>query len=126
MAKREATCCCGQLRVVCDRDPVLVTLCHCFECQKRTGSAFGIAAFFVDEAVAISGASTEFERQSDSGHAVMHHFCPDCGSTVYWKAHRKPGLTAVAVGTFSDPSFPPPTQAVYATDHRHPWVNLPF
>ena len=44
--RRTASCACGQLRVECDGDPVGVSLCHCTECQKRTGSAFGIACLF--------------------------------------------------------------------------------
>jgi hypothetical protein len=39
-ARREASCSCGQLRLVAHDEPVLVTMCHCFACQRRTGSAF--------------------------------------------------------------------------------------
>lgn len=33
-----------------------------------------------------------------------------------------PDLIAVGIGSFADPGFPAPTQAVYA-QYRHPWVN---
>ena len=33
-----------------------------------------------------------------------------------------PDLIAVGVGSFADPGFPAPTQAVY-DQYRHPWVN---
>jgi hypothetical protein len=32
-------------------------------------------------------------------------------------------MIGVAVGSFADPSFPAPTQAVYH-QHRHPWFEL--
>lgn len=35
MRVRTAACACGQLRVICDDDPELVSLCHCLACQRR-------------------------------------------------------------------------------------------
>jgi len=121
--ERIATCACGQLRAACKGAPLAVSLCHCLECQKRTGSTYGIAAFFNDDAVTVEGASSIFERPSDSGYHVSHHFCPACGGTVFWYPARKPGLVAVAVGAFADPHFPGPTQTVYR-QHRHDWVTI--
>lgn len=118
--KRTASCACGSLRVTCSGEPRKVSLCHCLACQKRTGSVFGIAAFFDRDAVTVEGDARAYMRPSDSGHAVVFHFCPDCGSTVYWEPARMPDL--VAVGSFADPAFPAPTQAVY-TEFRHPWVG---
>ncbi len=121
---RIATCSCGRLRVACAGEPRKVSLCHCLDCQKRTGSAYGIAAFFPREAVTATGAATRFTRASDSGHPVTFHFCPNCGSTVYWEPARLPHLVAVAVGAFADPDFPAPSQAVH-DQHRHGWVTVP-
>lgn len=123
MTTRTAACSCGALTVRCTGEPEKVSLCHCRACQKRTGSTFGIAAFFPGEAVEAQGASQSYSRPSDSGHPVTFHFCPACGSTVFWMPQRKPGAVAVAVGAFADPDFPAPTQAVYP-ESRHPWVTL--
>jgi hypothetical protein len=119
---RVATCACGQLSARCTGEPALVSLCHCRDCQKRTGSAFGIAAFFARANVATGGQARAYTRTSDSGYDVTFHFCRNCGGTVFWEPRRKPDMVAVAVGSFADPSFPPPTQAVY-DQHRHPWVS---
>lgn len=121
MTKREARCCCGDLRAVCLGEPRLVSLCHCPACQRRTGGPFGIAAFFEEGQVTISGPSTDYARPSDSGHPVTFSFCPTCGGTVFWRPVRKPDWIAVAPGAFADPDFPAPTQAVY-TEHRHAWL----
>ncbi|BCH26631.1 hypothetical protein MesoLjLb_64160 [Mesorhizobium sp. L-8-3] len=91
--------------------------------QKRTGSSFGVAAFFDRDTVRIEGPTKSFSRQSDSGFPVTFHFCPDCGSTVFWEPQRKPGAVAVAVGSFADPDFPAPTQAVY-NERRHRWLGI--
>lgn len=122
MTKRLAQCACGQLKVVCDGEPSLVSVCHCRDCQRRTGSAFGIAAFYDAEAVEISGASKAFVRPSDTGFPVTFRFCPECGTSLYWLPARKPGQFAVAAGAFADPDFPAPAKSAY-TERRHPWLN---
>lgn len=124
MKAREGRCSCGQLRIVCSGEPVSVSLCHCRDCQRRTGSAYGVAAFFARDDVQVSGRFSDYERPSDSGYRVLHHFCPDCGGTVFWEPGRKPDMVAVAVGAFADPDFPAPTQDVYR-QHRHRWVSVP-
>ena len=41
MATRKASCKCGQLTVTYKGpDPERISLCQCYECQRRTGSAF--------------------------------------------------------------------------------------
>jgi hypothetical protein len=121
MTERTATCACGQLRATCRGEPLKVSLCHCRECQRRSGGPFGVAAFFPREAVAARGEWREFRRPSDSGFDVVFRFCPTCGSTVLWEATRLPDRIAVAAGAFADPAFPPPGQAVYG-EHRHAWL----
>jgi hypothetical protein len=120
--ERHAKCACRQLTISCSGEPAIVSQCHCLECQRRTGSTYGIAAFFPRERVRAVGQTRRYTRSSDSGHPVTFHFCPDCGSTVYWEPARKSEMVAVAVGSFSDPEFPAPTQSVYG-QHRHTWVQ---
>ncbi|HLZ00530.1 MAG TPA: GFA family protein [Bradyrhizobium sp.] len=121
MLKRTATCACGKLSVTCVGDPIRISVCHCLDCQKRTGSTYGVGAFFARNDVEAKGDFRTYRRSSDSGSAVTFHFCPDCGSTVFWKAERLPNAVAVAVGSFADPTFPAPSQSVY-NERRHPWV----
>jgi hypothetical protein len=123
--ERNATCSCGQLVVGCKGEPAKVSVCHCPSCQKRTGSAYGIAAFFPRTDVQSKGHTRRYTRASDSGFEVTFYFCPNCGSTVFWQPHRKPDVIAVAVGAFVDPTFPPPSQEVYE-QYRHRWVKIPY
>jgi hypothetical protein len=120
---RRAACTCGQLVLICHGDPVRVSMCHCLACQRRTGSAFGIQARFEPAQVTIEGGSTRYQRTGDSGSKLTFHFCPACGSTVYWQ-QRGNDLIAVAIGTFADPEFPPPAFSVYEA-RRHKWTTMP-
>jgi hypothetical protein len=124
MTTREAHCSCGQLTLNASGDPVRISVCHCFECQRRTGSAFGVQARFPRERVQIGGHSHEYVRTGDSGQAISFHFCPHCGTTVYWTLAHAPEIIAVAVGAFADPAFATPQFSVYGS-RQHPWVQIP-
>jgi hypothetical protein len=108
MTTRRAACNCGQLHLTIQGEPVRISMCHCIECQRRTGAVISNQARFRREQIAFAGAATEYKRSSDSGNALTFRFCPHCGSTVYWEGTSFPGLVAVAIGTFADPSFPAP------------------
>lgn len=100
-------------------------MCHCLDCQRRTGSILSIAVFYERAAVTVeAGESRRFVRDSASGFPVTFHFCGTCGSTVFWEPARLPDLVGVAVGAFGDPGFPPPEQSVWMRD-RHLWLSLP-
>jgi hypothetical protein len=122
---RDAACHCGQLRVTAEGEPVRISVCHCLACQQRTGSAFGFQARFPTERVQIEGRHHEYTRVSDDDAEHTFSFCPECGSTVFWRSPDQPELVAVAGGAFADPTFPPPTVEVYES-RRQPWVELPW
>ena len=125
MTVRTARCHCGALELACDGEPRKVSLCHCLDCQRRSGAPFSVAAFYArDHVRVVRGEASLYERGSASGHTVRFRFCPRCGSNVWWEPQRMPDLVGVAVGAFADPEFPRPQQAVFARD-RHAWVELP-
>ncbi|MBY5890381.1 GFA family protein [Rhizobium ruizarguesonis] len=118
-----AQCACGALRLMLSEPPQLTALCHCLACQRRTGSPFSANAFYSMGCVEISGTSTEFIRTAESGRKVRMHFCPTCGSTVYWKADVAPSWIGVAVGSLADPAFASPAMSVFEQSKHH-WVQL--
>jgi hypothetical protein len=83
------------------------------------------AAFEADQ-VQVVGRFNDFARISDEEDRKEHvfHFCPDCGSQVFYTEPDEPDLIVVSVGSFADPSFPPPTESGYDS-RRHRWVVLP-
>jgi hypothetical protein len=121
MTSRRASCCCGQLHLSCEGEPIRVSICHCLACQQRTGSVFGTQARYHRDRVTIEGRATEYVRIGDEGNEIIFRFCPVCGSTVYWQLSGDPELIAVAVGAFADPQFPAPQRSVYNT-RRHAWA----
>src|SRR5690349_21506824 len=105
---RKAACSCGQLHLICDGEPVRVSLCHCHACQRRTGSVFGVQMRFPRAKVRIEGRSNTWVRVGDSGGTATFHFCPACGSTVYWEFKEMPDFVATAYGAFAGEAVPAP------------------
>jgi hypothetical protein len=104
-------------------EPVYVGACHCTECQRRTGSAFGVGTLFPKAQVRIEGPSKVYVRGSDAWQKIENRFCPDCGSTVFWDAELYPDMVGIAFGMFADSSMPWPSVSVWETT-RHPWVTF--
>ena len=120
---RTAACSCGQLSITCEGDPVRVSLCHCLNCQRRSGSAFAIQARWPRDRVTIAGRAHEYTRVGDEGTSATFRFCPTCADTIYYTNEGMPDHVAVPVGAFADPTFPPPQLAVYSV-RCHPWLTL--
>ncbi|HZF95732.1 MAG TPA: GFA family protein [Allosphingosinicella sp.] len=123
MTTRIARCECGALTAACEGEPVRRSVCHCRSCQRRSGSAFSLNSTWAEAQVTISGESRMFERLGEEGHWGRSHFCTTCGTTLFWRIERSPGMVYVAVGGFADPAFPEPEVAVYG-ELAPPWVRF--
>ena len=123
MAEHRASCQCGALVVQAAADPDFVVVCNCRACQRRTGAAFGTGGYFRREVLTIEGASRVWARTADTGRALENHFCPACGTTVFWTLEMRPDYLGVALGCFDGP-LPEPSRAVW-TEAKHDWVRFP-
>lgn len=124
MTPHTASCRCGQLRATVTGEPVRVSVCHCLNCQKRSGSAFAVQARWPAEQVKIEGRSNTFELVADSGNRATFHFCPDCGSDVHYDINGKfDGQIAIPLGAFDDAYFLKPRFSVWE-ERKHDWVEI--
>lgn len=98
-------------------------LCHCIDCQRRTGSVFGIQAWFPKDNVTVTrGTPKLFRRIAESGRQIDSRFCGDCGTTLWWTAEQRPDWIGVAAGTFADKTLPPPGFSSFER-HRPDWTT---
>jgi hypothetical protein len=111
------------LQVEASGEPSFVVACHCAECQRRTGSVFGVGAYFPRAQIRASGVEKDYARDGQEARGLRFHFCPNCGTTVYWEADIRPDHIGVGVGTFVDPQFPAPIRSVWE-ETRHHWVSF--
>ncbi|CAJ1407882.1 unnamed protein product [Effrenium voratum] len=131
---RIAQCNCGQLHAtVTGPDPQRISLCHCYLCQKQSGNIFAVQARFPKEQVVIEGKSTTWKISKDTADQVGYancaslaagatfHFCPVCGSTVWYTADSDSARVGIKVGCFTDPTFPQPMLSGFES-YMHPWA----
>lgn len=124
MISRQASCRCGQLRATASGEPVRVSVCHCLDCKKRSGSAFAVQARWPAEKVRIEGQAKSWSKLTDSGNRISFHFCPECGSDVHYAIEGKfSGLIAIPLGAFNDPYFARPGFSVWE-DRKNDWVEV--
>jgi len=120
----QASCQCGALTAaIADGAEPMTIMCHCVDCQRRSGAPFGTISYFPKDAVTVAGEVREFTRPTDLGFTFTTGFCPTCGSTVYARASRMPDVTGVPVGAFADPDHGMPIRSVYEQS-KHWWVPM--
>ena len=122
--ERIAECHCGQLRAITSGEPESVYVCHCKACQRRAGAIIHNGSRWLKSQVRIEGEHKIYARKGDSAFEIRFHFCPNCGSSVFWEGDRSPTTCGIAVGCFADPSFPAPTSSGWE-ESMHPWLGLP-
>jgi hypothetical protein len=113
-----ARCCCGACSIEVEGAPLMNAICHCGNCKRRTGSAFGWSTYFADEQVVSRSGDVRCYEIGDR--RQQRFFCAACGTTLYWKIDRQPGQTGIAGGCFVDP-LPAPTVSV-ANEGRPAWL----
>lgn len=118
-----ASCRCSRLRAECRGEPLRVSVCHCFECQRRTGSVFSAQVRFAADTVKVIGPFQTFERVADSGNTLTYRFCPSCGSTIAYQIDAWPDVIAVPLGAFECHVFPDPAYSIYES-RKHQWVYV--
>ena len=123
MAKIEGGCSCGKVRYSAEAEPIFQGVCHCKACQKSSGSAFNAVVAIPSAALTVTGVLKQYDSKGDSGQAMHHAFCPECGSPITSQADVMQGVTMVAVGTLDDPDWFTPAMQIYC-DSQLSWAHL--
>jgi hypothetical protein len=122
---RNGGCQCGAIRYVLHDQPIALTACHCRECQRQSGSAFGLSLIVLETNFELlRGEVAVFERPADSGQKVRCAFCRDCGNRIYHQPDWGAPVVNVKAGTLDDTSGLKPTIHTW-TREKQPWVPIP-
>jgi hypothetical protein len=117
-------CSCGKLRYRVTKEPLTVYICHCHQCQKRTGSAFSMSlvmpadGFHFDE-----GEPVRSERVLHDGQKNYSISCSACYSRLYTqRTQRNISATLnLRAGTLDDTSRIRPVAQMW-TSSAQPWA----
>ena len=121
----EGGCQCGRVRYRVEDEPLAVAACHCTECQRQTGSAFGMSMVVPRDAFRLtSGELRTFTRKAYSGGTVVCAFCPECGTRITHAPSKMPKTLNVKPGTLDDTSWLTPALHVWLAS-KQSWVPVP-
>ncbi|MEM7405611.1 MAG: GFA family protein [Pseudomonadota bacterium] len=114
-------CACGEVRYQVEGVPLLMSNCHCRDCQHATGSAY-LPAVIVKrrECSFVIGELTWYESVADAGHAMQRGFCATCGSPVALQNGAAPGVTVLYAASLDDPAAYAPSRDIYVASAQ-PW-----
>jgi len=120
-----AKCCCGQSSIKIQGRPLINAVCHCADCKKRTGSAFGISVYVKeDQVIEVSRNTQTYTLETETGVIQHRSFCKSCGTTLYWQASSFPGLRGIAGGCFADAGVKEPEYS-FSNENACSWLKLP-
>ena len=112
--KVNGSCHCGNIRYEAEVDPGKVTVCHCSDCQKLTGSAFRANVQAPRETFVLSGGAPKiYVKTADSGTRRAHAFCPECGTPVYSCAVADPPYYSLRVGCLDERAQLKPARQIW-------------
>jgi len=118
------SCQCGGITYSVATEPVFTYACHCYSCQKRTGSACSIGVVIAFDALTLSGELTAWSRVSEQGVGNTRYSCADCGNIIYGLGDNSPAIAKLQAGTLNDSSEVIPEVHIW-TQSKQPWVQLP-
>jgi hypothetical protein len=118
-------CFCGSVHYRVSEEPLLVYACHCTDCQKRTGGAFGLSMWIRRTAITTTKGETRADiLVSADGRPRPGRICPRCGTRLWSEPPHRPGLAVVRPGTLDDTTWIRPMAHLW-TRSAQPWFVIP-
>lgn len=124
-ANHEGGCLCGALRYRVRDRGVLLTACHCTDCQRTSGGAFSLSLIVQRASVELlQGTPQVFEQAYEDGRRKLFHFCGACSVRIWNEMSRVPQVINVKPGTLDDTSWLEPAAHLWLRS-KQPWVTVP-
>ncbi len=118
-------CTCGKIKFHLTDTPLFTQACHCTDCQRFTGAAFGVGMLMLEKDLVLDqGEPASYEHTTSSGNRYAAAFCAHCGTYLWGRYSLRPGVVVVRPGTLQDRhTFEP--QAHVWVGSKLPWVRVP-
>jgi hypothetical protein len=118
-------CQCGALRYEIRAEPLSLYVCHCTECQRQSGAAFGMSLMVPRPALVYTqGTPRRWKRTADSGRVLESDMCETCGVRPVNHPTANDKVSIVKPGTLDDTSWLHPVGHIW-TRSAQPWVAIP-
>jgi hypothetical protein len=98
--------------------------CHCTDCQRRSGSAFGIQQSVLTGDLTVEGEILRGEHVQPSGAIAGIYACKHCLTRLYTDNNMRPGIANLRAGTLDNSSSMTPAAHLWVQS-KQPWVVIP-
>jgi hypothetical protein len=117
-------CLCGGVRYAYSGEVGTARYCHCADCRRISGSAFGVSVRVNTADFRITrGTTKSFTKPGDSGRPVTRHFCPECGSPLFTEPPLHPETLFIKAGSLDDAALVRPDREAW-TVSRVEWAQI--
>lgn len=117
-------CHCGRITYRARIDPDQVSICHCTDCQRLTGSAFRVTApAAAHDFHLLSGMPRRYDKHGDNGRTRLQYFCPDCGAPLYTTGLGPDAqMIGIRLGSIDQRDALAPVRQIWCRS-RLPWLG---
>jgi hypothetical protein len=121
--KIDGHCHCGQIRFEAEVDPATLSICHCSDCQRLTGSAFRANIQAPAAHFTLTGTPQSYiKKTAESGRHRRHTFCGNCGTPMFACDIENPQSYSLRVGTITQRTDLTPLRQIWCRSSL-PWVD---
>jgi len=121
---QQGGCPCGAVRLTLAAAPLLAYVCHCHDCQKRSGSAFTLTLVAGAADVLRSGPTRVKRHAMRSGRQIDQSSCATCGHRVLAPPPVAPDFVSFPAGVLDDASWMRPIAQTWV-ESAIPWAVIP-
>jgi len=118
-------CFCEAVQYRLMQEPLTLYACHCTDCQKRSGSAFGLSLWVDRTAIEVTQGDAALQISSGHDDRLRHsRVCIQCNTRLWSEPEKNPALAVVRPGTLDDTSWLRPVAHLW-TRSAQPWFEFP-
>lgn len=116
------SCLCGSVAFLADLPSKWCAHCHCSICRKAHGAGYVTwVGFETAQVNFVQGEKKLTWYESSPG--AQRGFCPQCGSTLFFRSERWAGELHIALGCLNDPIDRQPQANVFFDKHVN-WMPI--
>lgn len=91
-------CLCGAVRYRIEGELEPIQICHCSQCRKAQGTPF-VTNIPVQESAFVLLSGAEQPKAFESSPGKQRVFCTNCGSPIYSRTSKLPGVLRIRAGS---------------------------
>jgi hypothetical protein len=117
-------CLCDAVRYRVTQEPLTFYACHCTDCQKRSGSAFGLSMWVNRSAIEVTKGEPALHASTFGGRLRKRRICAQCGGNLFSEPREGSQVAIIRPGTLDDTSWLKPVAHLW-TRSAQPWFAFP-